>query len=108
MIDIESKFLGAMVGSAIGDAIGEIAFRISDRERLLAYVGTVPELRYTDDTAMAIGLAESITKEAGINQGHLSRLVKALAAKALIASDKKHPRLLVKVPRTFFQRGRRG
>ena len=72
-IDLKSKFIGAMVGSAIGDAIGELAFRISDRERLLAYVETVPELRYTDDTAMAIGLAESISKEAGINQQALGR-----------------------------------
>jgi poly(ADP-ribose) glycohydrolase ARH3 len=67
-IDLKSKFIGGMVGSAIGDAIGEIAFRIADRERLLAYVEKVPELRYTDDTAMAIGLAESINEEAGINQ----------------------------------------
>ncbi|MEJ2725600.1 MAG: ADP-ribosylglycohydrolase family protein [Deltaproteobacteria bacterium] len=73
VIDIKSKFLGAMVGSAIGDAIGELAFRISDRERLAAYVEMVPELRYTDDTAMAIGLAESIAEEGGIGQQALGR-----------------------------------
>ena len=72
-IDLKSKFIGAMVGSAIGDAIGELAFRVSDRERLTAYVETVPELRYTDDTAMAIGLAESVTRETGINQEALGR-----------------------------------
>ena len=27
MVDLRSKFLGGMVGSALGDAIGEIAFR---------------------------------------------------------------------------------
>jgi poly(ADP-ribose) glycohydrolase ARH3 len=73
VIDIKSKFLGSMVGSAIGDAIGELAFRISDRERLAAYVEKVPELRYTDDTAMAIGLAESIAEEDGISQQALGR-----------------------------------
>jgi poly(ADP-ribose) glycohydrolase ARH3 len=71
--DIESKFLGAMVGSAIGDAIGELAFMISDRDRLLAYLETASELRYTDDTAMAIGLAESIVQEQGINQEALGK-----------------------------------
>ena len=56
----------------------------------------------------AVGLMDgtrtqaTIAKEAEINQGNLSRLIKALAAKALIASDEKHPRLLVKVPPSFF------
>jgi hypothetical protein len=44
----------------------------------------------------------AIVKEAGIDQGDLSRLVKALAARELIASDEKHPRLMVKVPPSFF------
>jgi poly(ADP-ribose) glycohydrolase ARH3 len=73
VMDIKAKFVGAMVGSAVGDAIGELAFRFSHRERLTAYVQTVPELRYTDDTAMAIGLAESLSKETGIKQQALGR-----------------------------------
>jgi hypothetical protein len=44
----------------------------------------------------------AIVKKAGIDQGNLSRLVKALAAKGLIGADEKHPQLLVKVPPTFF------
>ena len=43
-----------------------------------------------------------IVKESGIDQGNLSRLVKSLAAAKLISEDEKHPRLLLKVPRTFF------
>ncbi|MCX7008898.1 MAG: hypothetical protein NTY53_16910 [Kiritimatiellaeota bacterium] len=43
-----------------------------------------------------------IVKESGIDQGDLSRLVKVLAAAQLVSADTKHPRLLVKVPSTFF------
>lgn len=44
----------------------------------------------------------AIMKESGIDQGDLSRMVKALAAAQLISADEKQPRLLVKVPPTFF------
>ena len=71
MIDLESKFLGAMVGSAIGDAIGELAFRFPEKEPLLARVEAVPYLTYTDDTAMAIGLAESIIEKGCVEQQDL-------------------------------------
>jgi hypothetical protein len=42
-----------------------------------------------------------IAKEAGIDSGNLSRLLNGLASEQLI-SDKKHPKLLVKIPPTFF------
>jgi len=71
VVDIKSKFIGCMLGSAIGDAIGEIAFSYSRRSDLLAYVAETSKLRYTDDTAMAIGLAESITTIRGLDQEHL-------------------------------------
>ncbi|MGD9037987.1 MAG: ADP-ribosylglycohydrolase family protein [Desulfobacteraceae bacterium] len=70
-IDIRAKYLGGMVGSALGDAIGELAFMIPQRERLSSNLDHVSELRYTDDTAMAIGLAESIIKVNGIDQQDL-------------------------------------
>jgi hypothetical protein len=44
----------------------------------------------------------AIVKESGIDRGNLSRLVKVLAAAQIISSDEKHPKLLVKVPPTFF------
>jgi poly(ADP-ribose) glycohydrolase ARH3 len=69
--DLTSKYLGAMVGSALGDAIGELAFRNSEEESLRALVDQMEELIYTDDTAMAIGLADSIIKKKGIDQQHL-------------------------------------
>jgi len=73
MNDLKSRFLGGMVGSALGDAIGELAFLYPERERLCSNLGRVSELRYTDDTAMAIGMAESIIKEGGIDQNGLGK-----------------------------------
>lgn len=72
-IHIESKFLGGMVGGAVGDAIGEIAFLYPDRDLLGAKLDQLSELRYTDDTAMAIGLAESIIRRGDIDQEHLGK-----------------------------------
>ena len=69
--NLESKYLGGMVGSALGDAIGELAFRYPERELLSSRIDQPDELIYTDDTAMAIGLAESICKVNGIDQEHL-------------------------------------
>ena len=70
-MDLRAKYLGGMVGSALGDAIGELAFTVPKRERLLSNLDHVSEFRYTDDTAMAIGLAQSIIKEKGIDQQNL-------------------------------------
>ena len=70
-IDIKAKYLGGMVGSALGDAIGEIAFTVPQRESLCSKLDTVSQFRYTDDTAMAIGLAQSTIKIKGIDQENL-------------------------------------
>jgi poly(ADP-ribose) glycohydrolase ARH3 len=63
---LETKYLGGMVGSAVGDAMGELAFRYSEKDKLIEAAVRVTELRYTDDTAMAIGLAASL-----LRKGHL-------------------------------------
>ena len=48
-----------------------------------------------------------IVKEVGMDQGNLSRLVKALTAQSLITADEKHPKLRVKLPPNFFdQKGK--
>lgn len=60
-----------MVGSAVGDAIGELAFHASERARLEALVEHLDILRYTDDTAMAVGLAESLIEVGTIDHQHL-------------------------------------
>ncbi len=70
-IDIKGKYLGGMVGSALGDAIGELAFTVPQRKSLCSKLDRVSQFRYTDDTAMAIGLAQSIIKTKGIDQQDL-------------------------------------
>jgi poly(ADP-ribose) glycohydrolase ARH3 len=60
-----------MVGSALGDAIGELAFRFPEEGRLKAAIAGAAQLRYTDDMAMAIGLAESLAAKKGLDSQHL-------------------------------------
>lgn len=55
---LKSAFLGSMIGTVIGDAIGELAFRYRTRASLQRVVNEIDVLKYTDDTAMAIGIAE--------------------------------------------------
>jgi poly(ADP-ribose) glycohydrolase ARH3 len=76
-VDLNSKFLGGTVGSALGDAIGELAFWRSDEGRLRSKIAQSDVLVYTDDTAMAIGLAESITQVGQLNEQHLGDTFRA-------------------------------
>jgi len=71
MTDIKIKYLGGMVGSALGDAIGELAFHYRNKDDLCAQLDRLKKLRYTDDTAMSIGLAESLIKKGGLDQHDL-------------------------------------
>jgi len=75
--DLKSKFLGGMVGSALGDAIGELAFWRSDEARLRSKIAQTDVLVYTDDTAMAIGLAEAITQLGRLDEQHLGDTFRA-------------------------------
>lgn len=52
---IKSKFLGSLVGAAIGDLVG------------------AGGKRYTDDTAMMIGVAESLIENKGFNGYHMAQ-----------------------------------
>ncbi len=76
-VDLRSKFLGAMIGSALGDAVGELAFRRPTKDALLAEVADRRRLVYTDDTAMAIALAESLIQCRGLDQHHLGDTFRA-------------------------------
>jgi len=72
-VDKKSKYLGCLIGSALGDAIGELAFRHPNQEALEAALNRAEILRYTDDTAMALGLAESLAERGVLDQEHLGR-----------------------------------
>jgi poly(ADP-ribose) glycohydrolase ARH3 len=69
--NLEEKFCGCLLAGALGDAIGEIAFFRSSRAALQEEMRTSAQLRYTDDTAMAIGLAESIVSRGTLESRHL-------------------------------------
>jgi poly(ADP-ribose) glycohydrolase ARH3 len=72
-IDVKSKFLGTMVGSALGDAIGEMAFSGSGEKAIREKIEKTETLIYTDDTAMAIGLAESLALAGQLDPQHLGK-----------------------------------
>lgn len=76
-VDLESKFRGALIGSAVGDALGAPAEGWS--------MGMVSSVygeekgwkmiygRYTDDTEMMIGVAESLIANKGFNGADMAR-----------------------------------
>lgn len=70
-VDLKSKYLGSMIGSALGDAIGELAFTYPGREHLYERIDRLEKLVYTDDTAMMLGLAASLLEKKGVDQEHL-------------------------------------
>jgi poly(ADP-ribose) glycohydrolase ARH3 len=68
MTDTKSRYLGGMIGSALGDAIGELAFHYPEKDKLCIHLAQLSELHYTDDTAMSVGLAESIVGKGCLDQ----------------------------------------
>ncbi|MBS3816494.1 MAG: ADP-ribosylglycohydrolase family protein [Candidatus Thermoplasmatota archaeon] len=73
----KSRFKGCLLGSALGDAVGELSFECRDEGELKAKLREKDRLRYTDDTAMAIGLAESLIEKKGeIDQEHIGETFK--------------------------------
>jgi len=68
-----SRFVGCMLGSALGDAIGELAFHNSSMDRLSNKLELVKELIYTDDTAMSIGITESLRERGCLDSEHIGK-----------------------------------
>jgi len=77
MADLRGKYLGGMIGSALGDAIGELAFFHPHKETLCAHLEKLETYRYTDDTAMSIGIAESIAKAGYLDEKGLGETFRA-------------------------------
>ena len=70
-IDLKSKFRGALLGTAVGDALGAPVEGLN-MEMVRSVYGNEKEWervegRYTDDTEMMIGVAESLIRIRGFN-----------------------------------------
>ncbi len=78
---VKGKFLGCLLGAAIGDALGQAIgttvydFEEEDRQvstnEIQALTRILPALRYTDDTHMTIGVAESLIACKGFDGSHM-------------------------------------
>src|SRR5262245_7899589 len=74
--DLEDRFAGSLLGLALGDALGaphEGGIAGQAVWWLLGF-GKRDLLRWTDDTEMAMGLAESLIEKRGLNADHLAAL----------------------------------
>ena len=76
-VDLKSKFTGALIGSAVGDALGAPLEGWS-MERVGSMYGEGKGWkmiygRYTDDTEMMIGVAESLIEHKGFNGADMAR-----------------------------------
>ncbi len=68
-IDLKAKFRGALLGSAVGDALGAPVEGYPMEKVLSVYARGWQMIhgRYTDDTEMMIGVAESLIENKGFN-----------------------------------------
>ena len=72
--DTEERFVGAFLGLALGDALGA-PHEGGPVEKLAWRLICLPHgnlLRWTDDTQMTMGLAESLIEKGGLDCGHLA------------------------------------
>ena len=76
-VDLKSKFAGALIGSAVGDALGAPAEGYSMEQVRSLYTEETGWAmvcdRYTDDTEMMIGVAESLIRNKGFNGADMAR-----------------------------------
>lgn len=73
-LELSLKARGALLGAACGDALGAPFEGMPTRLRddLTAFDQSTAMLRYTDDTAMTIGLAESLIEVGDLDEDHLA------------------------------------
>lgn len=73
--DLRARFRGCLYGVALGDALGapyEGHLSVPP-DRVAALDQDLDRLRYTDDTHMTIGVAESLIESAGFDGDHMAR-----------------------------------
>jgi len=71
---LRSKFLGSLIGTAVGDALGasvEGWYTVTGGQ-IQSLADRVGLLVYTDDTHMAIGVAESLIEKKGFDGEHMA------------------------------------
>lgn len=73
---LRQKFTGALLGVGVGDALGAPleGMPTVSREALRISMSGQEELRYTDDTHMTLGLAESLLERGHFDGAHLSAI----------------------------------
>jgi poly(ADP-ribose) glycohydrolase ARH3 len=71
---LRDKFLGSLIGAALGDAVGASreGHRMASEDESNRISEIKHPLRYTDDTHMTIGMAESFVENHGFNGTHLA------------------------------------
>lgn len=71
---LRSKFVGALVGTAVGDGLGAgfEGWRFVSEDDVRREAGARTVLRYTDDTHMMIGVAESLAARRGFDGEHMA------------------------------------
>lgn len=73
---LRSKFIGALIGTGVGDAVGAgfeglAPFDVQTIETVLEERDV---FRYTDDTHMMIGVAESLVSKGGFDGAHMTEV----------------------------------
>lgn len=84
--DLQSRFLGCLVGGAVGDALGAPfegywEHQLPGRKALLrgfAEVEGYPRGQYTDDTQLTIATIESIVRRGGLEPADIARSIASL------------------------------
>lgn len=73
---VRSKFFGAFVGTGVGDALGAGFEGLApfDLRTIEAVVEEREVFRYTDDTHMMIGVAESLAAKGGFDGEHMAEV----------------------------------
>ena len=72
--ELAQKFRGALIGAAVGDALGAYfeGMRSVDLAAVEQLESDPGPLRYTDDTHMTIGMAQSLVEQGGFDGPHMA------------------------------------